>query len=162
MNIAAVETLLGGDAYFVPCEIGTKLPLVTYVERPFAGTKSDAYRALFNAQPVNIAVYLGKASGGLCAIDFDRDDDLASFDALNPELRSTLRSRGSRGAMLWLRIEGDYPESCTTPLRVSMLIWCALVRGSPASAVLTLAVISPSSTTCSLGRSMVVFTVRLL
>ena len=32
---------------------------------------------------------------------------------------------------------------------VSMLIWCALVRGSPASADFTLAVISPSSATSS-------------
>ena len=53
------------------------------------------------------------------------------------------------------------PESCTTPSRVSMLIWCALVRGSPASADFTLVVMAPSSTTCSPLRS-VVFTVRLL
>ena len=39
--------LLGEDAFFVPCEWGTKKPLVTYVERPFEGTKSPAYRALF-------------------------------------------------------------------------------------------------------------------
>src|SRR5512141_1148459 len=89
--------LLGEDAFFVPCEWGTKKPLVTYVERPFEGTKSEAYRALFEVQEVNIAVYLGKASGGLCAIDFDRDEDLAAFLAVNPKLAETLRSRGSRG-----------------------------------------------------------------
>lgn len=69
-------SLLGDDVFFVPCECGTKKPLVTYVERPFEATKTQAYRALFEVQDVNLAVYLGKASGGLCAIDFDRDEDL--------------------------------------------------------------------------------------
>lgn len=104
--------LLGEGVYFVPCEWGTKAPLVTYVERPFEGTKSEAYRAIFDAEPTNVAVYLGKSSGGLCAIDFDADEDLAAFLELNPALAATTRSRGSRGGMVWLRIEGDYPESC--------------------------------------------------
>lgn len=107
-----LTALLGDDVFFVPCEWGTKRPLVTYVERPYEGTKSEAYRALFDAEPANIAVYLGKASGGLCAIDFDRDEDLVAFLELNPTLADTTRSRGSRGGMVWLRIEGEYPESC--------------------------------------------------
>src|SRR6266850_1295933 len=98
--------LLGEDVFFVPCEWGTKKPLVTYVERPFEATKTEAYRAVFAAQEVNVAVYLGKASGGLCAIDFDRDEDLAAFLAANPRLTETTRSKGSRGGMLWVRIEG--------------------------------------------------------
>ena len=47
--LSHLESLLGSDVFFVPCEWGTKKPLVTYVE-----------------QEVNVAVYLGKASGGLC------------------------------------------------------------------------------------------------
>src|ERR1039458_5763896 len=109
-----VTALLGQDAFLVPCEWGTKKPLVTYVERPFEGTKSPAYRALFDSEPRNIAVYLGKASGGLCAIDFDADEDLATFLAANPKLTRTTRSRGSRGGMVWLRIDGEYPAACNT------------------------------------------------
>lgn len=56
--------LLGEDVFFVPCEWGTKRPLLTYVERPFEATKTEAYRAVFDAGDTNIAVYLGKASGG--------------------------------------------------------------------------------------------------
>src|SRR5262245_31697597 len=136
--VERLEKLLGDDAFLVPCEWGTKKPLVTYVERPFEGTKSPAYRALFDGEPRNIAVYLGKASGGLCAIDFDADEDLAAFLAANPKLARTTRSRGSRGGMVWLRIAKrgerreekeerkmenggvgdsalpDYPPSCTT------------------------------------------------
>ncbi len=104
--------LLGEDVFFVPCDWGTKRPSLTYVERPLEGTKTEAYRAFFAVEPTNIAVYLGKASGGLCAIDFDADEDLAAFLAVNPTLANTTRSRGSRGGMVWLRIEGEYPESC--------------------------------------------------
>src|SRR5438105_2570400 len=100
MDITAVESLLDKDVFFVPCEWGTKKPLVTYVERPFEATKTEAYRALFEVQEVNVAVYLGKASGGLCAIDFDKDEDLAAFLAVNPGLINTTHSRGSRGGML--------------------------------------------------------------
>jgi P4 family phage/plasmid primase-like protien len=106
------ESLLGTGTFFVPCEWGTKKPLVTYTERPFAATKSDAYRAVLNLPQTNLAVYLGKASGGLCAIDFDADEDLSAFLAVNPKLEATTRSRGSRGGMVWLRVEGEYPESC--------------------------------------------------
>jgi phage/plasmid-associated DNA primase len=73
---------------------------------------SDAYRAVLDSSETNLAVYLGKASGGLCAIDFDSDEDLAAFLAVNPKLQATLRSRGSRGGMVWIRIQGEYPESC--------------------------------------------------
>jgi phage/plasmid-associated DNA primase len=58
-------------------------------------------------------VYLGKASGGLCAIDFDRDEDLSAFLLLNPGVAGTTQSRGSRGGMLWIRVKGEFPESCT-------------------------------------------------
>ena len=111
--LATIEALLGTGTFFVPCEWGTKKPLVTYTERPFEATKSDAYRAVLNQPQVNLAVYLGKASGGLCAIDFDADEDLASFLAINPKLAATTRSRGSRGGMVWVRIAGDYPQSCS-------------------------------------------------
>src|SRR6476660_5983130 len=87
--------LLGDDVFFVPCEWGTKRPLVTYVERPFEATKTEAYKSVFTLDPTNVAVFLGKASGGLCAIDFDADEDLAAFLALNPKLETTTRSRGS-------------------------------------------------------------------
>ena len=113
-KLGDLADLLGDDAFCVPCEWGTKKPLVTYVERPFEGTKSPAYRALFENGQCNVAVYLGKASGGLCAIDFDADEDLATFLKVSPKLARTLQTRGSRGGMIWLRVEGEYPASCNT------------------------------------------------
>jgi hypothetical protein len=38
--------LLGDDVFFVSCEWGTKTPLLTYTERPFESTQSEAYRAV--------------------------------------------------------------------------------------------------------------------
>jgi hypothetical protein len=35
-----------------------------------------------------------------------------AFLAVNPKLAATTRSRGSRSGMVWLRVEGEYPESC--------------------------------------------------
>ena len=91
-----LASLLGEDVFFVPCRVGDEETVVTYVERPLEATKTEAYRALFEVQEVNVAVYLGKASGGLCAIDFDRDDDLTVFLKENPALAATTRSHGNR------------------------------------------------------------------
>ena len=42
-SLERFTALLGDDVFFVPCEWGTKRPIVTYVERPFEGTKTPAY-----------------------------------------------------------------------------------------------------------------------
>lgn len=109
-----VVSLLGGDAFLVPCIRGTKMPAVTYTQRPFEATQTPAYRFALASGEFNIAVYLGQMSGGLCALDFDRDEDLAAFLAVNATLATTTRSRGSRGGMVWVRIEGEFPASVTT------------------------------------------------
>jgi hypothetical protein len=107
-----LTSLLGDDVFFVPCHWVTKKPAVTYAERPFEGTKTPAYLALLNAAKTNIAIYLGNASGGLCAIDFDVDKYLVAFLQLNPELAATTRVVGSRGAKLLVRMAGEFPGSC--------------------------------------------------
>jgi len=44
---ACLTALPGQDVFFVSCEWGSKKPVVTYVERPFEGTKTEAYESLF-------------------------------------------------------------------------------------------------------------------
>ncbi|HOX59059.1 MAG TPA: bifunctional DNA primase/polymerase [Candidatus Paceibacterota bacterium] len=110
-----VTGLFGDGAFLVPCIRGTKVPAVTYTQRPFEATQTPAYRYALASGEFNIAVYLGQMSGGLCALDFDQDEDLAAFLAANPPLAATTRSRGSRGGMIWLRLEGEFPASCNTP-----------------------------------------------
>jgi len=114
MELQKIAGLLGADAFLVPCVRGTKMPAVTYTQRPFEATQTPAYRYALASGEFNIAVYLGTMSGGLCALDFDQDEDLAAFLAVNPALATTTRSRGSRGGMVWLRVAGEFPASCTT------------------------------------------------
>ena len=59
----------------------------------------------------NTGVLLRSASEGLCTIDVDNDDPLGEFLSLNPRLRQSLISRGSRGGNIWLRIKGPYPQN---------------------------------------------------
>lgn len=58
----------------------------------------------------NIGVGLGKVSGNLCAIDLDDDALVEPFLAINPQLRDTLQTRGSRGRVFWARFVGKYPQ----------------------------------------------------
>jgi phage/plasmid-associated DNA primase len=112
--LETTEQLLGPGLFLVPCVRGTKVPAVTYTQRPFEATQTPAYRYALASGEFNIAVYLGQMSGGLCALDFDRDEDLGAFLAVNEPLAATTRSRGSRGGMVWLRVDGEFPASCTT------------------------------------------------
>lgn len=108
-TIDRIFDLLGDGTFYVPCEPGTKRPIVTYADREFKDTLTGPYRSLVRES--NVAVYLGAASGGLCAIDFDTDEPLDAFLKSNPRLSKSLRSRGARGAQIWVRITGDIPES---------------------------------------------------
>ena len=109
-SLEQVTTLFGEDAFLVPCIRGTKVPAVTYTQRPFEGTQTPAYRYALASGEFNIAVYLGEMSGGLCALDFDKDEDLTAFLALNPVLAGTLRTRGCRGGMVWVRVAAATAE----------------------------------------------------
>src|ERR1700741_5153373 len=55
----------------------------------------------------NLAILLGRESSNLCVIDFDRDDLIEPFLALNPAFCATLRTRGSRGAAFWFYAENE-------------------------------------------------------
>jgi P4 family phage/plasmid primase-like protien len=59
----------------------------------------------------SIAVLLGHSSNGLCTIDIDSDAAMEQFLALNPKLRSALRTKRVRGGNIWVRIPGRSPAS---------------------------------------------------
>ena len=58
----------------------------------------------------NIGVALGKVSGGLCAIDIDKDSLVEPFLNANPALTNTFQTHGSRGRVFWIRLKGSYPN----------------------------------------------------
>ncbi len=110
-DLDRVLQLLGPETYLVPCEVGSKKPAVTWKLRSLEETRGEGYRQLLSLS--NIAVRLGRTSGGLVAIDFDEDDRVMEWDLVNGHLGRTLRSRGARGCQVWLRIRGEYPPSET-------------------------------------------------
>lgn len=98
------------DAVLIPIPRGEKGPRIPgWQSKTLADMEDAAYLKLF-AEDDNIGVLLGQASNGICVIDIDRDDWTAPFLALNPALAVTLRTRGSRGCSIWIRINGEYPK----------------------------------------------------
>lgn len=81
----------------------------------------EVYRTVRYADALpagNVGVRLGCASKlkngpdlyHLCSVDVDEDDQVEPFLALNPQLKDTLRTRGSRGCNFWLWVLKDsYP-----------------------------------------------------
>ena len=59
----------------------------------------------------NTGVALGRVSDGLVTIDLDDDSYVAAFLAANPLLKTTLRTRASRGCNIWVRCSSEYPPS---------------------------------------------------
>ena len=104
---------LGSDVLFIPIARGTKGPPRghTWKHLTRADLQSDDYiRSLQEAAAV--AAVLGPVSGDLVAVDFDTDQAAQDFFMLNPALQTTLRTRGKRGSVIWLRMTGEYPVCC--------------------------------------------------
>jgi len=114
--VERARAYLGPTTLLVPCAKGTKVPMQPYKDRPDSLFASQAWLALFEVEQANVAVVLGRRSGHLCAVDFDDEGHGLAFDAANPDLVGTLRTSGSRGWQIWLRIpDGNYPASTKTP-----------------------------------------------
>jgi len=101
--------LLGDDVVFLPCKQRQKGSRdQEWQKYTVERMKDPDYIRRLNSAS-SLAVSLGAPSGGLCSIDIDDDADVEPFLELNPAFRSTLMSRGHRGANIWVRIKGDYP-----------------------------------------------------
>lgn len=110
-NVSYVQSLGLKDAVLLPIPHGEKGPRISgWQKKTLAEMQDPAYLSLF-AEDGNIGVLLGEPSNGLCVIDIDSDEYVEPFLALNPALAGTLRTRGSRGCSLWLRINGEYPKA---------------------------------------------------
>ena len=110
---------------FVPNHTAVEHPWVTtnpdfYINIPENGWQKRTFeitqRASYQRQLLaackrggNIGVLLGPASGDLCTVDIDTDDEIETFLKLNPKLVSSLRTRGANGCQIWVRIVGPYP-----------------------------------------------------
>jgi hypothetical protein len=103
----------------IPCVRGEKVPRkgVTWTKYTQSNLREETdaarhYLEQFKAAVVeggNLAVKLGRESQHILVVDFDNDDLVELFLTLHPEFRSTLRTRGSRGAAFWFYATGYYP-----------------------------------------------------
>lgn len=73
--------------------------------------KDERFVACIGRPNCNVAVLLGRASGGLCTFDFDDDENAKMFLAANPAFGETLMTTGQRGRNLWFFLEGEFPDS---------------------------------------------------
>ena len=100
----AILQALGREAVLLPIREGTKATMVKgWPEKTFEDTRTPAYQNLLEGASA-IAVSLGAPSGGICSIDFDCEEAMRVFLRVNPFLEETLRTKGRRGANLWVTI----------------------------------------------------------
>ena len=100
----AILQTLGREAVLLPIREGSKATMVKgWPEKAFEDTQTSSYQNLLEGASA-IAVSLGAPSGGLCSIDFDCEEAMRVFLRVNPFLKETLRTKGRRGANLWVTI----------------------------------------------------------
>ena len=100
----AILQALGRKAVLLPIREGSKATMVKgWPEKTFEDTQIPSYQNLLEGASA-IAVSLGAPSGGLCSIDFDCEEAMRVFLRVNPFLEETLRTKGRRGANLWVTI----------------------------------------------------------
>lgn len=105
----SILQVLGREAVLLPIREGTKATMVKgWPEKTFEDTQTSSYQNLLEGASA-IAVSLGVPSGGLCSIDFDCEEAMRLFLRVNPFLEETLRTKGRRGANLWVTITGNIP-----------------------------------------------------
>lgn len=108
-RITELYNLLGAQTVLLPVPEKKKGPLIKgWQHVTLEQTQSPEWQA--DLAKANVGVLLGSPSGGLCAIDIDEDDLIDEFFKLNPGLRQTLVTRGSRGVQIWIRCKPD-PEA---------------------------------------------------
>lgn len=104
--VKELRTLLGDPAVFIPWPKGVKGTKRKWKHLTAADMTPEFLSKLPRG---NIGVALGEVSGGLCAIDLDLEELVEPFLTVNPHLRETLQTHGSRGAVFWVRFSGNYP-----------------------------------------------------
>ena len=107
-NAAHICEVLGDDVLLLPWPRGSKGTRKKWGHLTIADMTPDYIAKLDRG---NIGVVLGAKSGHLVAIDVDEDSLVERYLALNPWMRKTLQTHGKRGRVIWLRMQGEHPET---------------------------------------------------
>lgn len=117
-NENAVQRIcdLLGEAVLIPIAPLSKRPAIKEWEKKTLADMGDrAYLKYLAVKNRNIGVSLGRASNGLCTIDFDDDAAVEPFLADNPLFRNTTTTKRVRGCNFWIRIDGEYQPNKKLP-----------------------------------------------
>ena len=107
-HLNQIRSLIGKNAVLIPCQFKSKRPQSAWKHIGQQHMQDPDHLDKL-AKAGNIAVVLGKPSGGLVSLDFDDEAALKEFCSHNPKISQTLITAASRGANLWLRMLGNYP-----------------------------------------------------
>jgi AAA domain/Bifunctional DNA primase/polymerase, N-terminal len=108
-DLSLFYDLFGYQTVFLPVPYGSKRCLTrSWQEITFTQTQVRDYQ--LGLLSGNLAVSVGPKSENLVAIDLDLEEFAVLMIRLNPLLRETLCTQGSKGCNFWLRIKGDYPK----------------------------------------------------
>jgi len=99
-----------GSAVLLPWPAGSKGGKRKWKDRRLVDMNDPTYLAELETSG-NIGVALGKRSNRLVTINIDYDHYVDVFLQANPSLAETLRTRGSRGCVIWLRFNDKYPAT---------------------------------------------------
>ncbi|MBL9138656.1 MAG: bifunctional DNA primase/polymerase [Verrucomicrobiales bacterium] len=130
-DLQQLERVLGPGVLVVPCAQRSKRPIRPYQDRLDELFFVPPWRELC-ASEVNLAVLLGRRSGGLCTIDFDIADFGFAWDDANPVIaEATTRTVGARGWQVWLRLIDDIPptertQQCEWRADGSLAMFCGI------------------------------------
>ena len=109
VKVQGIYYLLGSEAVLLPVPYKKKgCRKSEWQKTSWKDTQTTGWQRELNKG--NIAVLTGQPSNGVVAIDFDSDESLKEFLALNPDLTESTRTKGNRGAVIWIRVKGDYPD----------------------------------------------------
>jgi hypothetical protein len=106
------------ETVLLPIKEDSKAPEIkNWQKLTYADTQVERYQRALDYALHNTAIGV-QLGNGIHAIDVDSDELAEQFLTLNPLLANTLRTRGSRGCQLWVKIDGECPEK-VHPLKLA-------------------------------------------
>ena len=109
-RIHRLYDLLGENTVLIPIPKRQKGPrLKGWQSLTIEQTRTEQFRKKLFSH-ANTGVLLGAPSHALCSIDIDSDSEIERFLQSNPNLKTSLQSRGERGGNIWIQLKGDYPK----------------------------------------------------
>ena len=117
LTVEEILELLGSPAILIPVRKSSKIASVKGWSRLTMDSMRDQRYLTRLDRTENLAVLLGKPSGGLVTLDMDSDAELDELLQTNPALSGALRTKRKRGGNVWLRLTDETLPKTTKLIR---------------------------------------------